>query len=56
MHKAVVKSVLLYGNDIWVVMGAMIKVLEGFHRWVARRIMGMAARNTTGKELDWPLT
>ena len=29
MYNAVVQAVLLYGRKIWVVMDAMIKVLEG---------------------------
>ena len=31
MYEAVAHSVLLYGSEIWMVMGEMIKVLEGFH-------------------------
>ena len=30
LYKAVVQSVLLYGSEIWVVKGYIIKVLEGF--------------------------
>ena len=40
MYKAVVQKVLLYGSEIWVVMGEMLTVLEGFHNGVARRISG----------------
>ena len=29
-YKEVAQLVILYGSDIWVVMGEMIKVLEGF--------------------------
>ena len=31
MYKAVDWLVLLYGSDIWVLTGKMLKVLEGFH-------------------------
>ena len=31
IHKAVAQSVLLYGSEIGVVTGEMLKVLEGFH-------------------------
>ena len=40
LYKVVVQMVLLYGNDRWVVTGAMLKVLEVFHYRVARRITG----------------
>ena len=39
MQKAVVYTVLLYGIDIWVVTGATLIVLEGFHHQVARKIL-----------------
>ena len=38
MHKGVVNTVLLYGIEIWVVTGAMLTVLVGFHHWMARRV------------------
>ena len=43
MYKAVAQSLLLYGSGSWVVMGGMLKVLEGFHHRSARWIMGMTA-------------
>ena len=51
LYKAVAQSVLLYGSDIWVVMGAMLKILEGFHYRSARRITGMTA--TRGADGEW---
>ena len=30
MYKAMAQSVILYGSEIWVVMGEMLKILEGF--------------------------
>ena len=50
MHKAVAQSVLLYGSGSWVVTGDMLKVLEGFHNWAARRIMRMTETCGAGGE------
>ena len=44
MYKAVAQSVMLHGSEIWVVMGAMLKVLEGFYHKSARQITGMTAK------------
>ena len=33
MYKAVVQSVLMYGSEVWLVMGAFLEVLEVFHHW-----------------------
>ena len=44
MYKAVVQIVLLYGSESWVVMDAMLKMLEGFHHRLARRIAGISDR------------
>ena len=41
MYKVVVHTVLMYRIDSWVVLDEMLKVLEGFHHWVTRRISGM---------------
>ena len=54
MFKAVDKSVLLYGSERWVVTGNIIKVVEGFHHRVYRRIMGMAAPGGAGGEWEYP--
>ena len=35
MYKAVVQTVLIYRGGSWVVMDAILKVLEGFHHRVA---------------------
>ena len=43
MYKAVVQSVLMYGSEVLLVMGAFLKVLEVFHHWESRRITGMKA-------------
>ena len=40
LHELVVQTVLLYGVKIWVVMVEMLKVLEGLHHRLVRRIVG----------------
>ena len=55
LYKSVAQSVLIYGSDIWVVMGAMLKVLEGLHHRVARRITGITEWSTTSGDWEWPL-
>ena len=34
--------------------GAMLKVLERFHHWVARRVKGITAQHTPGREWECP--
>ena len=53
-YKAVVQSVLLYGCETWVVTDSMVKVLEGFHHRVARRITGRMARRLPSGEWHYP--
>ena len=36
--------VLLYRSNIWVIMDEIMKVLEVFHHWTARRITGKTDR------------
>ena len=50
MYKTVAQSVLLYVSEIWLVTGAILKVLEWFHHWVARRVTGMTAKRVAGEE------
>ena len=50
MYKAVDKFMILYRSDSWVVTGAMLKVVEGFHHQAARRIKGMTATSGAGGE------
>ena len=40
-YKGIVQAILLYGCETWTLTNPMIKVLEGFHHKVARRIAGM---------------
>ena len=49
LYKVVVNMVLLYGNEIWVAMGGIMTVLEGFHHWVVRQISGDRAQYDQGR-------
>ena len=55
IYKAVAQSVLLYRSESWLVMGEMLKILEGFHHWAASRITGMMATCGSGREWVYPL-
>ena len=44
MYKAVAQSVRLYGSEIWLVTGSMLKFLERVHHRAARQITGMMAK------------
>ena len=44
IYKALAQSVILYGSEIWVVMGVVLKVLSGIHHREARRITWMTAK------------
>ena len=54
LYNAFVQLVLVYGSNIWVVMGAVLKVLGGFHHRVAIIITGITAQCTTSREWEWP--
>ena len=47
--------VLFYGSESWVVTGEILKVLEGFHHWVDRRITGVTATLGAVRHWDYPL-
>ena len=47
-------TMIMYGSEIWVVTGDILKVLEGFHHRVARRITGMTATRGVGGEREYP--
>ena len=53
IYKAVDWLVLLYVSDSWVMTGAMLKVLEGFHHRAARRITGTKATRFSSGEWDY---
>ena len=42
IFKVVLQTVLLYGEERWVVMEATLKVMEGLHNRVDRKIPGMS--------------
>ena len=50
MYKMLVRAVLLYGREIWVVTDVMMTVLEGFHHKTARRIAEMTSRRGNSGE------
>ena len=54
LYKVVVQLVLLYGSESWVVTMEIIKVLEVFHHWLKRRILGMTAQSTTKGDWECP--
>ena len=55
MYKAVGQLVLLYNSDSWVVMGAMLKVLEGLHHQVTRHITEMTETRGAVGDCEYPL-
>ena len=50
-YKEIVQLVFLYGSNSWVVKGAMLKLLEGFHHRSDIRIKGMIVQCTVSG--DW---
>ena len=54
IYKVVAQAVLLYGINSWVVMTEMLKVLEGFHHWSARRIAGITGQRTEDGDKEYP--
>ena len=55
MYKAVVQAVLLCSIKMWLVMDAMIPVIEGFHQSITRGIAGMTGKKGDGREWAWAL-
>ena len=45
-----VRTVLLYGVEIWVVAGEMLKVMEGFNNQVDSRIVAKTDLRAVGGE------
>ena len=54
LYNTVLQTVLPYGINIWVVMGSMLKVQEGFHHRVARRVASNTAWHTVDGDWEWP--
>ena len=50
LYNAVVHTVFLYGSKRWMVTEEILKVMKGFHHWVARRITGKTAWPTVDTE------
>ena len=50
MFKVVSQSVIPYVSKSLVVIGSMLKILEGFHHRAVRRITGMTATHGSGGE------
>ena len=48
VYNVAVQTIFPYGSDIWVVTGAMLTVLEGFHHWLARQIARNTSRRAVG--------
>ena len=48
MYKTMAQSVLLYGIEIWMMTGEMLKALMAFHHQAARHITGMTAKRGAG--------
>ena len=46
-YKAIIQTVLLYGSNNLVVIGYMLKLIEGFHNWAAICTEVMMERRTT---------
>ena len=54
VYNLVAQTVLLYGRNIWVVTGAMLNILEGFHHRAAIQIVGMTAKCVAGGMWKYP--
>ena len=55
IYKAVVQEVLLYGREIWVVIGAMITLIEVFNHRISIQISVITATKVYGKEREFTL-
>ena len=55
LYKVILQMVILNRSGNWVVTGAMLKVLEGFHPRAAWRIIGMEAMHTEDREWYYSL-
>ena len=54
MYKVLFWTVLIYGSEIWVVTGFILKVIDDFHNRVARRILGKIDQHAGGFGWEWP--
>ena len=46
IYKSVEQIVILYGSEVWVVTGEILKVLEVLHHREAQRIAGITDQHT----------
>ena len=53
MNKVLVQDLLLYRIKIWLVMDAMMMVLEGFHHNISRQIVIMTEIDEDIREWEW---
>ena len=53
MYKVLVQNLLLYGIKRWLVMDAMMMVLEGFHHKISRHIVEMTDIYGDSREWEW---
>ena len=53
IYNSVKQILLMYGSKSWVVLGDMLKVLEGFHHQAARWITGMTAKYVVDGEWEY---
>ena len=54
LYKVVAHTVIRFGSESWVVMGVMLKVLEGFHHRSSQQIAGMTAQRVEDEEWEKP--
>ena len=54
MYKVVAQLVLLYKSYSWLVMGVMLKVLEGLHHQLTRNITGMTETRGAVRDCEYP--
>ena len=53
LYKAMVQTVLIYGSEIWLVTGEVLKVLRVFHHQVDRLIAVKMDLSTVYREWEW---
>ena len=54
IYKSVVKTVILYGRESWVVKEYIMKVLEALNNWADRKIAGATDCHTEDGEQEYP--
>ena len=54
LYEAVSQTLLIYISGSWVVTGAILKGLGGFHHQAARKIVRIADWHTEDREWEYP--